>query len=367
MLDSIDFSALRGVGLTQAVLAQLFHLRLEPTDRLMRITEVQRNRLRLHDGHTEMVAALWPTLRLALQMSDERLVVGDWVLVRPPVAGDDSAWVTARVPPVSHLVRRNESGQRQPLVSNVDTALLVMGAGADFNLRRLDRYLALVRLAGIEAVVVLSQADLCPDTDARVRAVQRHLGDVAASAVPVLALDGRTPAAAEALAPWLGQGRTLVLLGSSGAGKSTLTNTLTGATGADAQATGGVRQGDGRGRHTTTARSLHRCPGGACIIDTPGLRGLQLDADEAQLDAVFEDIAELARRCRFRDCQHEDEPGCAVRDAVSPGRLLSYQKLQREARRHEMTLLDRQRQMAEWKARSRGAKAVDRAKRGHIR
>lgn len=367
MLDSIDFPALRGVGLTQAVLAQLFHLRLEPTDRLMRITEVQRDRLRLHDGHTERVAAIWPTLRLALQMGDERLVVGDWVAVRPPSDTDHSAWVTARVPPITHLVRRDESGQRQPLVSNVDTALLVMGAGADFNLRRLDRYLALVRLAGIEPVVVLSQADLCGDIPARVQAVHAHLGGEAGAGVAVLALDGRDASAATALAPWLSPGRTLVLLGSSGAGKSTLTNTLTGATGADAQATGGVRKGDGRGRHTTTARSLHRCQGGACIIDTPGLRGLQLDADEAQLDAVFEDIASLAGHCRFRDCRHEDEPGCAVRDAVPAGRLLSYQKLQREARRHEMTLLDRQRQMAEWKARSRGAKAVDRAKRGHIR
>lgn len=368
MIESIDLPALRRIGLTPAVLAPLLNPDAHAAgERLMRITEVQRDRMRVHDGHIEHVAAQWPTLRLALQMADERLVVGDWVRVRPAAAGraDDDvapdadgrggAWVTARVPPRNHLVRRDESGGRQPLVSNVDTALLVMGAGPDFNLRRLDRYLALVRLAGIEPVIVLSQADLCADIPARLDAVRHHLG----GRVPVLALDGRSTSAGELLAPWLAEGRTLVLLGSSGAGKSTLTNTLCQAT----QATGAVRRGDGRGRHTTTTRSLHRCPGGACIIDTPGLRGLQLDADAAQIDTVFEDVTALAGRCRFRDCRHVDEPGCAVRAALPADRLLSYQKLQREASRHEQTVFDRHRLLAEWKRRGRAAKAVARAKR----
>ncbi|HJV72505.1 ribosome small subunit-dependent GTPase A [Ideonella sp.] len=360
MFDTIDFQALRAIGLTQALVAQMFNLQTEASDRLMRVTEVQRDRVRLHDGHAEHIAQIWPTLRIALQIQDESLVVGDWVAARRDAALGDTCWVAARVPPVNHLVRRDSSGRRQALVSNVDTALLVMGAGQDFNLRRLDRYLALVRLAGVAPLVVLSKADLCTDPAARVDAVRRHLS----GQVDVLALNGLDPASIEVLSPWLGEGQTLVLLGSSGAGKSTLTNTLTGAMGDAVQSTGGVRRGDEHGRHTTTTRSLHRCLAGACIIDTPGLRGLQVDADEAQLDAVFDDISRLAPLCRFRDCHHEDEPGCAVRPAVPAGRLLSYHKLQREAQRHEMTVLDRHRLMAEWKARGRVAKAISRAKRG---
>lgn len=356
MFDTIDFQTLRGIGLTQGLVAQMFNLQTEADDRLMRVVEVQRDRLRLHDGINEHVAQVWPTLRLALQMQGEVLVVGDWVAARTGGDLGDALWAAARVPPINHLVRRDSSGQRQMLVSNVDTALLVMGAGQDFNLRRLDRYLALVRLAGVSPLVVLSKADLCAEPRARVDAVRRHTSD----GVDVLALNGLDAASAAALSPWLGEGQTLVLLGSSGAGKSTLTNLLTGAL----QDTGGVRHGDEHGRHTTTARSLHRCASGACIIDTPGLRGLQLDADEAQLDAVFDDISSLAPLCRFRDCQHQDEPGCAVRSAVPAGRLLSYHKLQREAQRHEMTVFDKHKLLSEWKTRGREAKAVGRAKRG---
>jgi ribosome biogenesis GTPase len=356
MFDTIDFQTLRGIGLTQGLVAQMFNLQTEPDDRLMRVVEVQRDRLRLHDGDREHIAQVWPTLRIALQMQGEVLVVGDWVAARTGGDLGDSLWAAVRMPPVNHLVRRDSSGQRQTLVSNVDTALLVMGAGQDFNLRRLDRYLALVRLAGVAPLVVLSKADLCTDPHARIEAVRRHTS----GQVEVVALNGLEAASADILEPWLGAGQTLVLLGSSGAGKSTLTNLLTGGS----QDTGGVRRGDEHGRHTTTARSLHRCASGACIIDTPGLRGLQLDADEAQLDAVFDDISRLAPMCRFRDCQHQDEPGCAVRPVVPAGRLLSYHKLQREAQRHEQTVFDRHRLLGEWKTRSREAKVVARIKRG---
>jgi len=167
--------------------------------------------------------------------------------------------------------------------------------------------------------------------------------------------------ATRSLESYLGSGQTLVLLGSSGAGKSTLTNTLLGAT---VQDTGPVRAHDGRGMHTTTARSLHRLPGGACVIDTPGLRGLRPDTDEAALAAGFDDIATLATRCRFRDCAHLQEPGCAVREGIGADRLRNYHKLLREMRRDTLTALDRQRQRAEWKARSHGAEVRLRAKRG---
>jgi ribosome biogenesis GTPase len=173
-------------------------------------------------------------------------------------------------------------------------------------------------------------------------------------AVPVLARDARAPEAAAALAPWLLEGDTLVLAGSSGAGKSTLTNTLAGQAVAD---TGGQRRGDGRGRHTTTVRTLHGTPQGACVIDTPGLRTLRLDGDAEALQAVFDDVAALAAQCRFRGCRHEAEPGCAVREAVIPARLKNFHKLQREARRDQATARERKAEVAQWKARARQARA----------
>jgi ribosome biogenesis GTPase len=166
------------------------------------------------------------------------------------------------------------------------------------------------------------------------------------ASVHALALNGLDAMAAAALGPWLGAGQTLVLLGSSGAGKSTLTNTLTGGAG---QATGLVRADDSRGRHTTRARSLHRCPDGTCIIDTPGLRTWRPDEDEAGINAGFEDIEALAAQCRFRDCRHEAEPGCAVREAIAPDRLRNYHKLLREAKRGTETALERKVQTAKWK------------------
>jgi ribosome biogenesis GTPase len=149
------------------------------------------------------------------------------------------------------------------------------------------------------------------------------------------------------------------VLGSSGAGKSTLTNTLLGEA---VQDTGAVREHDSRGKHTTTARSLHRLPGGACIIDTPGLRALRPDADEETLTASFGDIQSLAATCRFRDCKHRDEPGCAVREGIGADRLRNYHKLLREARRDSMSVLERQQQLSMWKQRGREARIRMRAK-----
>jgi ribosome biogenesis GTPase len=174
----------------------------------------------------------------------------------------------------------------------------------------------------------------------------------------VNALDGQSTTA---LSAYLGLGQTLVLLGSSGAGKSTLTNTLLGI---GAQTTGTVRDGDSRGRHTTTSRSLHRLAGGACVIDTPGLRGLQPEIDAAGLDASFGDIRALAAQCRFRDCSHRDEPGCAVRAGVDPDRLANFQKLLRDVRRETMTPLQRRELVSIWKARHRAADARMKMKRG---
>ena len=321
----------------------------------MTVAEVQRDRVTLHDGDFECIARLLPALVQALAVEDDTMAVGDRVVAERNALGE--WWIGSRLPPRTQLARRDTHGHRQVLASNVDTALLVLGLDADFNLRRLDRYLALVRLAGVEAVVVLTKADQCDAPETRLAQVRAHLQ----SGVHALAVDGRDERTREALAPWLGAGRTLVLLGSSGAGKSTLTNTLIGAA---VQDTGGTRCGDGRGRHTTTVRSMHRLCGGAFIVDTPGLRTLRLDTDDEGLDAVFDDIGRWAARCRFRDCTHTGEPGCAVREAVAPERLANYFKLQREVRRDTLNALERQKMIGEWKARGRQAAQRLKDKRG---
>jgi ribosome biogenesis GTPase len=238
--------------------------------------------------------------------------------------------------------------------------LLVMGLDHDFNLRRLERYVALVRMAGVAALVVLTKADLTGSAAERLREVQAGLP----SDVPAVALNALGDEPAEVLQPWLGTGQTLVLLGSSGAGKSTLTNALLGV---QAQRIGANRGDDSRGRHTTTARSLHITSGGACIIDTPGLRTLRLDGDAAELNAAFSDIAQWALLCRFRDCRHAQEPGCAVREGVAPERLRGFQKLQREARRDTLSALERKAQVQQWKARGREGRLRLESKRGEDR
>ena len=359
MIDSTLFERLRGIGLTPGVVQQLVALQSADDHTLLRVVEVQREGLTLHDGTAEHAARLLPALRSRLAEAGDAVAVGDWVLAHHNEFAE--WWVHDRVPPVSQLARRLHDGRdkvtRVVIVSNVDTALLVMGLDHDFSLRRLERYVALAQMARLSVVVVLTKADLCGDTVARMAQVQALLPSGAA----VVAVNAMAADAREALAPWLQPGQTLVLLGSSGTGKSTLTNTLTGS---DVAVTGASRSDDSRGRHTTTARSLHRTAEGACIIDTPGLRTLRLDGDLQELGAAFADVAQLAGQCRFRDCQHEDEPGCAVRGAVSPGRLKNYNKLLREARRDSLTALQRKVQVQQWKARGRHARIRAEAKRG---
>ena len=325
---------------------------------LMRLTEVHRETVRLHDGAGEHSARALPRLMRSLNDDETALAVGDWVLAAVDAHGD--TWVHARVPPLSHLNRRDADGRRHPVVSNVDTALLVMGLDDDFNPRRLERYLALVQGSGVQPVVVLSKADVLPSAAALEQRLAALHGRVPAH-TEVLAVDATAAGTRERLLPWLGLGQTLVVMGSSGAGKSTLTNTLLGAA---VQDTGAVREHDSRGKHTTTTRSLFRLPGGACVIDTPGLRALRPDADEDAVAATFGDIDRLRLQCRFRNCRHQDEPGCQVREGVDEDRLRNFHKLLREARRDTMTALERQQQMAVWKARGRAGRQRARQKRG---
>lgn len=350
MID-IDVELLRGLGLTPAIASRAAQLpRLLDPDPglgqagpgvfLARVVELQRDCVTLHDGRAECSARLLPRLAQQLQAEARPLTTGDWVGARADDFGQ--AWVVARVEPVTQIARRANDGRRQPLASNVDAALLVMGLDADFNARRMERYLAMVRACEVAPVVVLTKLDIVADAQQRIAEMYARLP----ATVPVLPVNALSRQACSAIGPWLHAGQTLVLLGSSGAGKSTLINTLAGAD----QATGAVRSGDGRGRHTTTARSLHRCPQGACIIDTPGLRTFRPDADAAALAATFDDVQALARQCRFRNCRHHNEPGCAVLAQVDADRLANYQKLLRDAQRGELTALERIAQRSKWKA-----------------
>ncbi|MBX3618764.1 MAG: ribosome small subunit-dependent GTPase A [Rhizobacter sp.] len=363
----MNVEPLRSIGLTPAMALVAICSQPVPDDdgaeasasprRLARVTEVHRETLQVHDGEREQRARAMPRLVRELGELGTALAVGDWVVLVHDAHGEP--WVHERIAPLTHIARRDADGRRHPVVSNVDTALLVMGLDDDYNPRRLERFLTLVQGQGVTPVVVLTKADTVPRE--RVAQALAELHDRLHAQVDVLALNGLDPRTTQGLAPYLAPGQTVVLLGSSGVGKSTLTNALAGE---DVQDTGAVREHDSRGKHTTTSRSLHRLPGGACVIDTPGLRTLRPDADESTLAAAFGDIATLAGQCRFRDCRHGSEPGCAVREGVSPDRLRNYQKLQREMKRDTLTVLERQAQLAEWKARGRAGHQRVRQKRG---
>ena len=339
----LDFDRLRPIGLGQAAAQSLLAVTLDE-GHAMRVTEVQRVTLLLHDGVDVHVARTLPRLARTLHDDGDALAVGDWVVAQRDAHA--AWWACALAAPLNRIVRRAPDGTRHVVVANVDTALLVCGLDGDFNLRRLERYLAVVEPAGVWPVAVLTKADQCADVAGALASLRERLP----AYVSAHALDARDDRAARVLDPYLGAGQTLVLLGSSGAGKSTLANTLLGRA---VQDTGDVRAHDSRGKHTTTARSLHRLGGGACLIDTPGLRGLRPDIAESELGAAFGDIAQLAHGCRFNDCRHEDEPGCAVRAGVDADRLKNYQKMLRDLRRDTMTALQRRQQLSVWKARGR--------------
>jgi ribosome biogenesis GTPase len=344
MID-IEFETLQALGLTPAIAARAAQIATQLTTpspglRLARVTESQRDCFTLHDGRLEHQARALPRLVQQLQATGQCLTIGDWVGMQADAHGQ--AWIVERIDPVTQIARRANDGRRQPLASNVDAALLVMGLDADFNARRMERYIAMVRACDVAPVVVLTKRDIAPDASARIAEMYGRLP----ATVPVLPVNALSRQTCTDLGPWLHAGQTLVLLGSSGAGKSTLINTLANA----GQSTGAVRKGDGRGRHTTTARSLHRCPHGGCIIDTPGLRTFRPDADARTLAASFEDVQSLSQHCRFRDCRHEGEPGCAVQAHVDGDRLDNYKKLMRDAQRGELTALERIELRGKWKA-----------------
>lgn len=269
-------------------------------------------------------------------------VVGDWAVVRI-LPGEGAAYIHDLLPRRTRFSRQvaGERTAEQILAANLDRVFVVSGLDRDFNLRRLERFLLLSAAGGIEPVLVLNKADLAEDLSARLEELAGIAPGVETLVMSALSGDG-----VENLRAALPPGRTGALIGSSGVGKSTLINRLLGR---ERQDTAEVRAQDGRGRHTTSVRELVPLPGGGLLIDTPGLREVQLWADEEALAEPFTDIVSLAAGCRFRDCRHENEPGCAVLAAVetgtlAPERLESYHKLQKElafqARRRDPLLKD---------------------------
>lgn len=293
----------------------------------------------------------------------ERPTAGDWVVaeLRP---GETTALVHEVLPRRTAFIRKASGprGGAQVVAANVDVAFLVASLNADLNLRRLERYLATTYESGADPVIVLTKADLMDDTAATVGEVE-----AIAFGAPVLAISSKTGAGLAAVEALLPPGRTAVLLGSSGAGKSTLLNALAGE---ERMATAAIREGDARGRHTTTHRELVLLPSGGLILDTPGMRELGLWEAEAGVATAFEDVEALAADCRFADCAHGAEPGCAVRAAIASGALLeerlrAYEKLQAELayerRREDPRAAQETRKL--WASRHKAARAWIKQKR----
>ena len=328
-----------------------------------RVAEEHRERYLVFCEHGEFSAEVSGRLRFGAASRLDFPAVGDWVAAQP--SGDSLAIIHALLPRSTLFVRKvaGETTEAQPVAANVDYALVVTDADRDFSLRRIERYLTLVYESGAAPVIVLNKADLCD-----------HIGELAAEiervavGVPICSVSAATGSGLETLQPFVGPGRTSALIGSSGVGKSTLINRLLGS---ERLKTTEVNEFDGRGRHTTTFRQLLQLPTGGLVIDTPGMREIQLWADEASLGSTFEDIATIAAQCRFADCSHNTEPGCAVREArengtIAADRWESYLKLQRELRHLERkqnlrAALD---EKARWKKIHKLAKQISLRKNG---
>ncbi len=313
-----------------------------------RVIAGEARRYSLASGHGILVGEV--SGRFRHDAADPRAfpAVGDWVLVdaRP----EEGKGTIHEVLPRHGVLSRKAAGTEtveQVVAANLDAVILVMGLDGDFSLRRAERYLAAILSGGIRPLIVLNKADLCPDADRRACEMEAVAGGA-----PIHVVSAARGEGLEALRRHVQAGETVALVGSSGAGKSTLANWLLGE---PRLPVGEVREGDGKGRHTTTRRELLLLPGGGMIVDCPGLREFQ----PWELGEAFEEVEALAKGCRFRDCRHGEEPGCTVRLAISegrlePGRFGNYLRLQREearlaTRKRQRALLLERRQRLQWK------------------
>ncbi len=326
-----------------------------------RVSRVNKNGCEVHTKGGTVRARISGRLR----QDGLRPAVGDWLAI----SRDDSGarTIQAILPRRSKISRKDPARAtgEQVMATNIDTVFIVTSLNQDLNMRRLERYLAVARQSGAVPVVLLNKSDLCSDVEAKIGEVKEIAPDLS-----VIAVSAAEKTGLEKLSPYLKDGKTAVLLGSSGVGKSTIINALEGH---ERQKIGKIREDDGRGRHTTTARELLILETGGIIIDNPGMREIQLwDAGEG-LDDTFQDVIELAARCKFRDCRHETEPGCAVKRAIEEGtlpevRLESYRKLQRELlamerKKNPKLMAEEQKK---WKKISRMAKEIQKRKAGDI-
>ncbi|MCL1046757.1 ribosome small subunit-dependent GTPase A [Shewanella electrodiphila] len=292
-----------------------------------RVIEHHRNGVVVMNGSGQF--SLTQTVLQATQT--DRLCVGDWLLFNTQLQFE-------RLLERQSLFQRKAPGSKidtQLISSNVDSLFIVCSLNQDFNLSRIERYLALAKEAQVEPIIILTKADQCEDTDVKRQQVQSLDPFMMVHALNALDKDHLIE-----LSGYCKQGKTIALLGSSGVGKSTLVNGLMGV---NTQLTSGIREDDSKGRHTTTSRALKPLAQGGLIIDTPGMRELQLSACEQGVSETFSEITELATQCRFADCQHNSEPGCAIQNALDKGdidqrRLISYQKLMREQAMNSATL-----------------------------
>lgn len=278
----------------------------------------------------ELPAELSGRFQFNAKTSLDYPVTGDWVAIRCP-DGDGPAIIHHLFKRKSVFLRKavDMSSDSQLMLANVDTVFITCGLDRDFNLRRIERYLAMVWESGAEPVILLNKADICSETDSCIQKVES-----VAMGVQVYAVSAVNNKGFEMLSRHIQQGRTIAFLGSSGVGKSTIINRIIGF---DRQRTNTLREKDQKGRHTTTSREMILIPERGILIDTPGMKELQPYADENEITGIFKDIENLSSMCRFRDCRHEQEPGCAVREAIEKGlidndRYENYIRLKKEAK-----------------------------------
>ena len=293
-----------------------------------RVALEHRGSYQIYSELGELSAALTGRLRFNADSPAELPAVGDWVVLSAPT-DEKKAQIYAVLPRRSKFSRRAAGTERQEQVvaANIDTVFLVQGLDGDFNTRRLERYLVAAYESNASPVVILNKADVCESVEQRIREAKAVALDI-----PVHAISSIEGSGMEQLEQYIGQGLTVAFLGSSGVGKSTLINRLIGE---DVQKTAEVRESDSRGRHTTTHRELIVLESGGLLIDTPGMRELQLWDASGSLGETFGDVESIAAACRFSNCSHDTEPGCAVREALASGnmdrdRYESYVKLEKE-------------------------------------